>query len=75
MPNEKLFCPKLKLEFMGEPLFMLIPPKLSSKIDDGDCPPHWLAGDGFPWADKFEPGKGDISRRPLGKKGEADVGS
>lgn len=40
MPNEKLFCPKLKLEFMGEPPFMLIPPKLSSKIDDGDCPPH-----------------------------------
>lgn len=35
MPKGKLFGPKLRFEFMGEP-FMLIPPKLSSKIDDGE---------------------------------------
>lgn len=28
------------MEFNGDRPFMLIPPKLSSRIDDGDCPFH-----------------------------------
>lgn len=43
------FGAKLKLDeragFNGDPPFMLIPPKLSSNTDEGECPSQWLEGD------------------------------
>jgi hypothetical protein len=57
-------------EFMGECPFILMPPKLSSKSEDGDCPPHWgCAADSLEAS--TEPEKGDCSLRPKEKKGDA----
>lgn len=53
---------------------MLIPPKLSSRSDEGDCPSHWLAGDIFPWAGVLdEPEKGLWSLTLLWKKDRSDL--
>lgn len=41
----KLFGTKFKLEFRGELAFILIPPKLSSRSEEGDRPAHWFMGD------------------------------
>jgi hypothetical protein len=63
---------KFTFEVNGEPLFILIPPKLSSKYDEGDCSPHGLRGD-FTWVGILEGWKGEGASFPWWGKNEVPV--